>query len=135
MTSYTLQYCPIVVDDVDSAVTFYRDALGLEVRGDVGSDGHRWVTVGFPDLAAPEIVLSDAGAGRPEEDAEVLRRLLAKGLFGPYVLVTTDLQAAFDRVVEADAEVIQEPKDQPWGPRDFALRDPAGNIIRVNQAS
>ena len=131
----SLQYSPITVDDVDSAIAFYRDVLGLEVRNDVANDGHRWVTLGFEGARHPEIVLSDPGAGRSPDDGDALHRLVAKGSGpGPYVFTADDLDAAFERAVAAGAEVLQEPKQQPWGPRDFALRDSAGNLVRVNQA-
>lgn len=136
MISISLQYSPITVDDVDAAIAFYRDALGLEARNDVANDGHRWVTLGFPGHAHPEIVLSDPGAGRSPDDGDALHRLVAKGSGpGPYVFTTDDLDAAFERAAAAGAEVLQEPMAQPWGPRDCAFRDPAGNLIRVNQAA
>jgi predicted enzyme related to lactoylglutathione lyase len=135
MTTIAFQYCPITVDDVDAAIVFYRDALGLETRGDVASDGFRWVTLGFPSQPGLEIVLSEPGAGRSADDGEALHRLLAKGSLGPYVFSTDDLDATFERLTASGAEVLQEPMDQPWGPRDCAFRDPAGNIIRINQAA
>ncbi|MFE1664181.1 VOC family protein [Microbacterium sp. P02] len=128
-----LRYCPITVDDVDAAIVFYRDALGLEERTDVGAGDFRWVTLGFPGLPAPEVVLSAPGAGRSPEDGEAVHRLLAKGVLGLIVFSTDDVDALFERVRATGAEVLQEPIDQDWGPRDCAFRDPAGNMIRVNQ--
>ena len=135
MTNIDLTYIPITVDDVDAAIGFYRDGLGLSPLNDVASDGHRWVTLGFSDSSSAGLVLSDPGAGRSPEDGEALHRLVAKGSGpGPYVFSTSDLDAAFERLRAFGAEVLQEPKDQPWGPRDAAFRDPAGNLVRINQA-
>lgn len=135
MTTLSLHFCPITVDDVDAAIGFYRDALGLELLHDVASDGHRWVTLGAAGGSGPSVVLSDPGGGRSADDAEALHRLVAKGTGpGPYVFTAADLDAAFERARAAGAEVLQEPISQPWGPRDCAFRDPAGNHIRINQA-
>jgi predicted enzyme related to lactoylglutathione lyase len=135
MTGISLYYCPITVDDVDAAIGFYRDALGLEVTNDVASDGHRWVTLGSADPSAPALVLSDPAAGRSPEDGDTLHRLVAKGSGpGPYVFFANDLDATFERAQAAGAEVLQEPMAQPWGTRDCAFRDPAGNHVRINQA-
>ncbi|MFT4136742.1 VOC family protein [Microbacterium sp.] len=135
MTGIALSFCPITVDDVDAAIDFYRDALGLELLNDVASDGHRWVTLGSAGSAGPALVLSDPAAGRSPDDGEVLHRLVAKGSGpGPYVFFADDLAAVFERAQAAGAEVLQEPMDQPWGTRDCAFRDPAGNHVRINQA-
>ncbi|KJL42097.1 catechol 2,3-dioxygenase-like lactoylglutathione lyase family enzyme [Microbacterium terrae] len=135
MSTIALSYCPITVDDVDAALPFYRDGLGLEIVNDVSYDGHRWVSFGFagqPGLAA---VVSDPSAGRSPEDAEALQRLIVKGSGpGPYVFTASDLDAVFERLRASGAEVLQEPIAQDWGPRDCAFRDPAGNHIRINQA-
>jgi catechol 2,3-dioxygenase-like lactoylglutathione lyase family enzyme len=134
MSDIALAYSPITVDDVDAAIAFYRDALGLELRTDVASDGHRWVALGFAGQPGLSLVLSDPGAGRPPADGEALHRLVVKGSGpGPLVFSTADVDATFERVRATGAEVLQEPKDQPWGPRDCAFRDPAGNHIRINQ--
>lgn len=136
MTNIALQYCPITVDDVDAAIPFYRDALGLELLNDVASDGHRWVTFGFAGQPGMSIVLSDPGAGRSPDDGDALHRLIAKGSGpGPFVFTADDLDAAFERISATGAEVLQEPIAQAWGPRDCAFRDPAGNHIRINQAA
>lgn len=135
MTNIALRYCPITVDDVDAALDFYRDGLGLEPRGDVANEGFRWVTLGFPDQPGLEIVLSTPGAGRSPEDGDTLHRLLAKGVLpGPFVFRSDDLDATFERLRASGAEVLQEPIDQPWGVRDCAFRDPAGNMVRIDQA-
>jgi len=136
MTDITLAYAPITVDDVDAAIAFYRDALGLELVNDVASDGHRWVSLGFSGQPGLTLVLSDPGAGRSPEDGDALLRLVAKGSGpGPLVFHTADLDAVFERVRASGAEVLQEPKQQPWGPRDCAFRDPSGNHVRINQAA
>jgi catechol 2,3-dioxygenase-like lactoylglutathione lyase family enzyme len=130
----SLQYCHITVNDPDESLAFYRDALGLEVRNDVASDGFRWVTLGSaaqPDL---EIVLSEPHAGRSQADGDALQELLTKGVLPMSVFRTDDLDAAFERVRASGAEVLQEPIDQPWGPRDCAFRDPSGTTVRISQA-
>ncbi|MBN9155152.1 MAG: VOC family protein [Microbacterium sp.] len=134
MTDIALAYSPVTVDDVDAAIAFYRDALGLELVNDVASDGHRWVSLGFPGQPGLTLVLSDPGAGRSPEDGEALHRLIAKGSGpGPLVFTTDDVDATFERIRATGAEVLQEPIAQPWGPRDCAFRDPSGNHIRINQ--
>ncbi len=131
----SLFFIPVTVTDVEAAVAFYRDALGMTVANDVPAGGHRWVTLAVDAQTGPFLVVSDPGAGRSDEDAQALTRLLAKGTGpGPYVLTATDLDAAFERARAAGADIVQEPADQPWGPRDFALRDPAGNLVRVQAA-
>ncbi len=136
MPNISLAYCPITVDDVDAAISFYRDALGLEIVNDVSYADDRWVSFGFPGQAGLAVVLSNPGAGRSPDDGEALHRLVAKGSGpGPYVFTTDDLDAAFERIRESGAEVLQEPIQQDWGPRDCAFRDPAGNHIRLNQAA
>jgi predicted enzyme related to lactoylglutathione lyase len=136
MPNISLAYCPITVDDVEAAIPFYRDALGLEVVNDVSYADDRWVSFGFPGQAGLAVVLSNPGAGRSPDDGEALHRLVAKGSGpGPYVFATDDLDAAFERIRESGAEVLQEPIQQDWGPRDCAFRDPAGNHIRLNQSA
>ncbi|GAA3959960.1 VOC family protein [Gordonia caeni] len=130
----TLTATPITVDDVDEALRFYRDALGLEVKLDVPNGDFRWVTLGPPDSDS-NIVLSQPGAGRSPEDGEALHRLVAKGTMGPYIFSVDDLDAVFEKVSGSGAEVLQEPVQQPWGPRDCAFRDPAGNMVRINASS
>jgi catechol 2,3-dioxygenase-like lactoylglutathione lyase family enzyme len=130
----SLQYCHITVSDVDESLAFYRDALGFEVRNDVGSDGFRWVTLGSTAQPDPEIVLSEPHAGRPQADGDALQELLTKGVLPMIVFRTDDLDATFEKVRASGAEVLQEPIDQPWGPRDCAFRDPSGNTVRISQA-
>ncbi|MFI5827722.1 VOC family protein [Streptomyces sp. NPDC051578] len=130
----SLQYCHITVNDVDEALGFYRDALGLEVRNDVASGDHRWVTLGSPAQPGLEIVISEPHAGRSQADGNALQELLTKGVLPMVVFRTDDLDATFEKVRASGAEVLQEPIDQPWGPRDCAFRDPSGNLVRINQA-
>ncbi|MFT2019297.1 VOC family protein [Streptomyces sp. 796.1] len=129
-----LQYCHITVNDPDASLGFYRDALGLVVRNDVASDGFRWVTLSSDDQPDLQIVLSEPHAGRSQADGDTLQELLTKGVLPMTVFRTDDLDATFERVRASGAEVLQEPIDQPWGPRDCAFRDPSGNMIRIQQA-
>ncbi|WP_329197024.1 MULTISPECIES: VOC family protein [unclassified Streptomyces] len=130
----SLQYCHITVNDVDEALGFYRDALGLDVRNDVASGDYRWVTLGSPAQPGLEIVISEPHAGRSQADGDALQELLTKGVLPMVVFRTDDLDATFEKVRASGAEVLQEPIDQPWGPRDCAFRDPSGNLVRINQA-
>ncbi|MEU6893910.1 VOC family protein [Streptomyces sp. NPDC046557] len=130
----SLQYCHITVNDVDEALGFYRDALGLEVRNDVASGDHRWVTLGSPAQPGLEIVISEPHAGRSQTDGDALQELLTKGVLPMVVFRSDDLDATFEKVRASGAEVLQEPIEQPWGPRDCAFRDPSGNLVRINQA-
>jgi catechol 2,3-dioxygenase-like lactoylglutathione lyase family enzyme len=129
-----LQYCHVTVNDVDESLGFYRDALGLEVHNDVASGEYRWVTLGSPDQPGVEIVLSEPHAGRSQADGDALQILLTKGVLPMTIFSVDDLDAAFERVRASGAEVLQEPIDQPWGPRDCAFRDPSGNMVRINQS-
>jgi predicted enzyme related to lactoylglutathione lyase len=128
-----LQYCNITVNDPEESLGFYRDALGLEVRNDVKSDGYRWVTLGSASQPGLEIVLSEPHAGRSKADGDAMQELLAKGSLPMLVFRSDDLDATFEKVRESGAEVLQEPITQPWGPRDCAFRDPSGNTVRVSQ--
>ena len=121
------------VDDHEAALSFYRDTLGFEVRQDVAMEGARWLTVGPPSQPDLGIVLTTVGVGRPPEDAQVLRELLAKGSLSGLVLATDDVDAVFEKVRASGAEVLQEPMDMPYGPRECEFRDPAGNSIRFSQ--
>ncbi len=99
----------------------------------MSGNGWRWLSLGAPSQPGIVLVLSAPGAGRSPEDAEALHRLIAKGSGpGPIVFATDDLDALFEKVRSSGAEVLQEPMDQPWGPRDCAFRDPAGNMVRIN---
>jgi uncharacterized glyoxalase superfamily protein PhnB len=123
------------VDDHEAALAFYRDALGFEVRQDVSWEDARWLTVGPPGQPEFGIVLNTVGVGRPAEDAEALKALLAKGSLPGVVLQTDDVDATFEAIRATGADVVQEPMDQPYGVRDCAFRDPAGNEVRINQPS
>jgi len=129
----SLQYCNATVADVDEALTFYRDALGLEVQNDVSSGKYRWVTLGTAAQPGLGIVLSVPHAGRSPVDGDALQALLAKGVLPMLVFASDDVDATFETVRASGAEVIQEPTDQPWGPRDCAFRDPSGNTVRITQ--
>ncbi|AVZ71238.1 lyase [Streptomyces lunaelactis] len=129
-----LQYCSITVNDPDEALAFYRDALGLEVRNDVASGGFRWVALGSATQPGLGIVLSEPHAGRSQADGDALQELLTKGVLPDIVFRADDLNATFEKVLASGAEVLQEPIDQPWGPRDCLFRDPSGNMVRISQA-
>jgi uncharacterized glyoxalase superfamily protein PhnB len=123
-------------DDPDTALSFYRDALGFEVRNDVGQGRIRWITVGPADQPGTSIVLYPP-AGNPgitEDERRTISEMMAKGTFGMVVLSSKDVDAAFEQIQASDAEVVQEPTDQPYGIRDCAFRDPAGNMVRIQQA-
>ncbi|MFJ8566152.1 VOC family protein [Streptomyces sp. NPDC093514] len=130
-----LSQCFIAVDDHDKALAFYRDVLGLEVRNDVGFEGMRWVTVGSPNQPDVEIVLEPplADPGASPADRQAMAELLAKGMLRGVIFSTDDVDATFERIRAAGGEVLQEPVDQPYGVRDCAFRDPAGNMLRFNQ--
>ncbi|WP_369249116.1 VOC family protein [Streptomyces sp. R41] len=130
-----LSQCFIAVDDHDKALAFYRDVLGLEVRNDVGFEGMRWVTVGSPLQPDVEIVLEPPAAdpSTSPADKQAMAELLAKGILRGVIFSTTDCDALFERVRASGAEVLQEPMDQPYGVRDCAFRDPAGNLLRFNE--
>ena len=130
-----LSQCFIAVDDHDRAIAFYRDVLGLEVRDDVAYEGMRWVTVGAPSQPDVAIVLEPpiADPTASAADQAAAAELLAKGLLRGVIFTTDDVDAAFERIQAAGAEVLQEPIDQFYGVRDCAFRDPAGNMLRFNQ--
>ncbi|MEW2287149.1 VOC family protein [Streptomyces sp. NPDC047841] len=127
-----LAQCFLAVDDHDKAIAFYRDVLGLEIRNDVGFEGMRWVTLGSPLQPDVEIVLEppDASPDASPADKQALNELLAKGLLRGVIFTTPDCDALYARVRESGADVLQEPMDQPYGVRDCAFRDPAGNQLR-----
>ncbi|AVZ77282.1 lyase [Streptomyces lunaelactis] len=130
-----LSHCFIAVDDHDKALAFYRDVLGLDVRNDVGFEGMRWVTLSPPSQPDVEIVLEPPGAdpNASPADKQVMAELLAKGMLRAVIFATDDCDATFERVRASGADVVQEPIDQPYGVRDCAFRDPAGNLLRFNQ--
>ena len=122
-------------DDPDAALAFYRDVLGFEVRNDVGYEGMRWLTVGPPEQPGTSIVLHPPAVdpGITDEERRTIVEMMAKGTYGGILLATHDLDATFERVQAGDAEIVQEPTEQPYGVRDCAVRDPAGNLIRIQQ--
>ncbi|AFT99430.1 VOC family protein [Nocardia brasiliensis] len=122
-------------DDPEAAIAFYRDTLGFEVRKDVGFNGMRWITVGPPDQPGTSIVLHPPAAdpGITDEERRVVTEMMAKGTYGAVLLATKNVDDTFEKVQAGDAEVVQEPTDQPYGVRDCAFRDPAGNLIRIQE--
>jgi uncharacterized glyoxalase superfamily protein PhnB len=122
-------------DDPDAALSFYRDTLGFEVRGDVGYEGMRWITVGPADQPGTSIVLHPPAAdpGITDDERRIIAEMMAKGTYASINLATKDLDGAFEQLQASDAEVVQEPTEQPYGIRDCAVRDPAGNLIRIQE--
>ena len=122
-------------DDPDASLAFYRDTLGFEVRNDVGYGGMRWITVGPTDQPGTSIVLHPPAAdpGITAEERRTIVEMMAKGSYGRILLATRDLDGAFATLQAGNAEIVQEPMDQPYGVRDCAFRDPAGNLLRFNQ--
>ena len=122
-------------DNPDATLTFYRDTLGLEVRNDVGYEGMRWITVGSREQPGTSIILypPTATPGVTEDERRTIAEMMAKGTYASVVLATPDLEATFERVQASGAEVVQEPTEQPYGVRDCAFRDPAGNMVRIQE--
>ena len=122
-------------DDPDAALAFYRDTLGFEVRGDVGYNGLRWITVGPAGQPGINIVLYPPGVGPgiTDEERRTITEMMAKGTYATVILATKDLDGTFERIQAGDAEVVQEPTEQPYGVRDCAFRDPAGNMVRIQE--
>lgn len=124
-------------DDPDAALAFYRDTLGFEVRKDVGYEGLRWITVGPPGQPDTAVVLYPPSAtpGLTDDEHRLVADMMAKGTYASINLATEDLDGLFDRLQAGDAEVVQEPTDQPYGIRDCAFRDPAGNLVRIQEVA
>lgn len=124
-------------EDPEASLAFYRDVLGFKVHNDVGQDTMRWITVGPDDQSGPSILLAPPAAdpGITDDERRTIAEMMAKGTFGWIMLATKDLDGTFDRVQASGAEVMQEPTDQPWGTRDCAFRDPAGNMVRIQEVS
>ncbi|MET8160703.1 VOC family protein [Sphaerisporangium sp. NPDC005289] len=122
-------------DDPEAALAFYRDTLGFEVRNDVGFKGLRWITVGPAGRPGTSIVLMPPGAdpGVTDDERRTITEMMAKGTYAGILLATPDLDDTFDRVQASGAEVVQEPTEQPYGVRDCAFRDPAGNLVRIQE--
>jgi len=124
-------------DDPEKSLAFYRDAVGFEVRNDVGHGTRRWITVGPVDQPQTSIVLHPPAVdpGITDDERRTIAELMAKGSYAAIVLGSSDLAGTFERMQASGAEVVQEPADQPYGVRDCAFRDPAGNLVRINQLS
>lgn len=133
----TIHYAFLPHTDADAALGFYRDALGFELRNDVGYDGMRWLTVGPVGQPQTSIVLHPPATdpGLSDDERRTILELIAKGSYGALTLASDDLDALFDQLVSRGADIVQEPMDQPYGERDCAVRDPAGNLLRINQAA
>jgi catechol 2,3-dioxygenase-like lactoylglutathione lyase family enzyme len=128
----TLAQCFVLVHDPDQALAFYRDTLGLEVRNDVGKEDFRWITVGAASQPNVSIVLTSYLNGSPA-DHETVAALIAKGALSGAYFHSDDLDATFEKLRADGAEIVEEPTEQPWGVRDGAVRDPAGNLIRIQE--
>ena len=122
-------------DDPEASVAFYRDVLGFEVRSDVGQGRMRWITVGPADQPGTSILLAPPAAdpGITEDERRTISEMMAKGTYGWILLATRNLDDTFDKVQSGDTEVVQEPTEQPYGVRDCAFRDPAGNLVRIQE--
>jgi catechol 2,3-dioxygenase-like lactoylglutathione lyase family enzyme len=132
----TIHHSFLPHNDPEASLAFYRDTLGLEVRNDVGYQGMRWITLGAPDQPDTSIVLYPPAAtpGLTEDERRAVTEMMAKGTYASLVLATEDVDGTFQRIQSGDAEVVQEPIDQDYGVRDCAFRDPAGNMVRIQQA-
>jgi catechol 2,3-dioxygenase-like lactoylglutathione lyase family enzyme len=122
-------------DDPEESLAFYRDTLGFEVRNDVGNGKMRWITVGPPNQPDTSILLAPPATdpGMTDDERRMIAEMMAKGTYGWILLATPDLDGTFAQIQAGDAEVVQEPTDQPYGIRDCAFRDPAGNLIRIQE--
>jgi uncharacterized glyoxalase superfamily protein PhnB len=127
-----LSTCFVLVNDPDKALAFYRDTLGMEVRNDVARESSRWITVGSASQPDVSIVLTNYVNGSPE-DNDAVAAMIAKGALYGVHLQADDLDGTFQQLRSGGAEIVQEPADQPWGVRDGAVRDPSGNLIRIEQ--
>lgn len=134
LTSLTLTNTFVFVDDADKALTFYRDVLGLTVNTDVSNGGFRWLTLTTPNQPEMEITLQQPdGMPYSDQDKKAIAEMTAKGLLSALIFKVDDVDAVFEHVRASGAEVLQEPADQFYGVRDCAFRDPAGNMVRINQ--
>lgn len=133
--SYTIHATFLPHNDPDAALTFYRDTLGFEIRNDVGYHGMRWITVGPTGQPSINIVLHPPGVdpGITDDERRVIGEMMAKGTYASIVLAIKNLDEAFERLQARDVDIVQEPTDQPYGVRDCAIRDPAGNLIRIQE--
>ena len=131
----TIHSCMLPQTDPDVSLAFYRDTLGFEVRNDVGKGPMRWITVGPVGQPGTSVVLDPPGVdpGITDEEHRLITEMMAKGTYATLLLATEDLDGVFQRLQDADAEIVQEPVEQPYGVRDFAVRDPAGNLLRIQE--
>lgn len=135
MNNVTIHSSFLPHDDPDASLAFYRDVLGFEVRGDVGQGKMRWITVGPAAQPETNILLAPPASdpGVTDGERQIIAEMMAKGTYRWILLATSDLDATFERVQASDVEIVQEPMDQPWGTRDCAVRDPAGNLVRIQE--
>jgi uncharacterized glyoxalase superfamily protein PhnB len=133
----TIHQTMLPLDDPQAALAFYRDALGFEVRDDVEYNGLHWITVGPAGQPDTSVVLYPPSAtpGLTDEERKTVTEMMAKGTYASINLATKDLDATFETLQASEAEVVQEPTDQPYGVRDCAFRDPAGNLVRIQQVA
>jgi catechol 2,3-dioxygenase-like lactoylglutathione lyase family enzyme len=133
----TIHSSMLPLDNPEESLAFYRDTLGFEVRLDVGGGSKRWITLGPANQPDTNIVLypPDATPGLTDDERRVIHEMMAKGTYGTLLLATRDLDGTFERLQARDVEVVQEPTEQPYGVRDCALRDPAGNMVRIQEVS
>jgi catechol 2,3-dioxygenase-like lactoylglutathione lyase family enzyme len=131
----TIHHAFLPQNDPDASLAFYRDVLGFEVRNDVGYNGMRWITIGPAGQPGTSIVLYPPAAspGITDDERRTIAEMMAKGTYATIILASADLDATFARLQASDAEIVEEPTDQPYGVRDCAVRDPAGNMIRIQQ--
>jgi len=131
----TIHYTFLPHNDADASLAFYRDTLGFELRNDVGYGGMRWLTMGPPDQPGTSIVLHPPGVdpGITDDERKTISEMMAKGTYGSILLATKDLDGTFEKLQASDVEIVQEPIDQPYGVRDCAVRDPAGNMVRIQE--
>ena len=128
----TLSACFVQVRDPDLALAFYRDTLGLQLRNDVARGDFRWITLGSAAQLDVSIILTNYLNGGPD-DGDMIAALIAKGALNGVHFHTDDLDAIFEKIRASGADVVSEPADQPWGARDCAVRDPSGNLVRIDQ--
>jgi len=129
-----IHYAFLPHTDPDTSLAFYRDLLGFELRGDVGYNGMRWLTVGPPDQAMSIVLYPpEAEPGITDDERRTVAEMMAKGSYARITFAANDLDGTFEQLQAADVDVVEEPTDQPYGVRDCAIRDPAGNLIRINQ--
>jgi len=131
-----IHYAFLPQNDPEAALAFYRDTLGFELRNDVGYNGMRWLTVGPPEQDMSIVLYPpEAEPGLTDDERRTIAEMMAKGSYARITFGSSDLDGTFEKLQAADVDVVEEPTDQPYGVRDCAIRDPAGNLIRINQAA